>query len=485
MANVLGVTWRALLVGVLAAFAGSAMAHESPAWENFSSDTHYGVDDDQGIAYAHCMQWMDDYRATHLQYPSQVNYQTQTLPCTYTEWVSSGVAKGRYTSRLKNTSSGATGSYLQHNFTLGDSCMARGPTARRLYIEGQAPTLACVSGCALAIDAGTNPTPGQNPDTGEPVTYMFHSTHYTGAVCTAPNPDSDEDDFIKEPQPDDPDGQECNPEMGVCYSDDGGIEYCTFNDDDGVPGLSPGDSPSTCVPAIPDQDEDGIPDNRDTDPNDPNNGNDDGSGNETDNEASGGVDCNNQPQCTGDGILCMIAYQTWKTRCAVEQVALAQGEAGSPGGATCAGALTCTGLSPTACFELALQKRNACAAESALEKLDQIAANTAGGTIVTPGDSNLNGDCEAGDTACSDDGTAGMTAESVGGGPGNGEGEGFVPDEAGWLSSRECPAPSSVSIMGQTVDLHIDVFCNFLEVGGALLLLFTAVACAKIVGSAI
>ena len=36
------------------------------------------------------------------------------------------------------------------------------------------------------------------------------------------------------------------------------------------------------------------------------------------NTDSGGTDCNAPPSCSGDGVLCNVDFQNWKTRCAIE-----------------------------------------------------------------------------------------------------------------------------------------------------------------------
>ena len=74
-----------------------------------------------------------------------------------------------------------------------------------------------------------------------------------------------------------------------------------------------------------DSDGDGVGDNGDNAPDDPDNGSDDGSGDETDNTSSGGGTCSSAPVSQGDGLLAQIAFQAWRTRCAVEAVT----EAGS------------------------------------------------------------------------------------------------------------------------------------------------------------
>lgn len=105
----------------------------------------------------------------------------------------------------------------------------------------------------------------------------------------------------------------------------------TFDDDgDGVPNDDDAfpDDPNESA----DTDGDGIGDNADFAPEDPTDGIDepgeeDGD-DEGDNEAHGGGDCNAPPTCSGDGIQCAQLFQQWRTACATEALA----SEGIPGG---------------------------------------------------------------------------------------------------------------------------------------------------------
>lgn len=172
----------------------------------------------------------------------------------------------------------------------------------------------CVGGCELDI-VGDPTEVVQGRVQGQPANFYRFNRQYSGQTCDGTDPPG-ENEFEES---DNEDGAQCNVSAGVCVTPEGDTEYCTFNEDG---------TPSVCVPAI-DYDEDGIPDPEDTQPGDPENGADDGEGDESDNAASGGGSCGAAPTCTGDGIACAILYQTWATRCAV--VAL-DGTGSGPGG---------------------------------------------------------------------------------------------------------------------------------------------------------
>lgn len=104
---------------------------------------------------------------------------------------------------------------------------------------------------------------------------------------------------------------------GTCTVGPGNPAPTLDTDGDGVA------DPDDAFPDDPDEssdsDGDGIGDNGDVAPDDPTNGGDDGTGNESDNEADGGGNCGAPPVCIGDGIACNTLFQTWSARCAVER----------------------------------------------------------------------------------------------------------------------------------------------------------------------
>jgi hypothetical protein len=113
------------------------------------------------------------------------------------------------------------------------------------------------------------------------------------------------------------------------------------------------DIPNSQNPLPPDDDNDGTPNNNDSDmdgdgtPNS-SDGDIDGDGianaddptpegeEETPSEVSGGASCESRPNCTGDAVQCAILYQGWAARCLVET-------AKTTNGAQCVTPPTCSG----------------------------------------------------------------------------------------------------------------------------------------------
>ena len=225
------------------------------------------------------------------------------------------------------------------------------PPGEQLFEEGTTPSR-CVGspnggageGCMLvAADASpTSSTPGSSG--GQATTWNSWQMTYSGETC---DPGTvDQDDFFNE-DPTTPDRQ-CNVDLGVCVNADGTTDYCSFN---------PDGTPSACVPAQ-DYDNDGIDDGDDSDPTTPEDMDDDGTGDETDNTASGGATCEQPPTCKGDGIQCAMLLQQWRTRCAV----MGEGQLLANTACDSAYELKCTGISTADCYALHYAKKTACAA---------------------------------------------------------------------------------------------------------------------------
>lgn len=286
------------------------------------------------------------------------------------------------------------------------------PGSRLCVAEACVPS--CKGGCELDIVGNPLETvPGRVQ--GQPVVYYRFDQTYTGETCTPGEPA--EDDFSEQDE-----GKQCVPSLGICVTEDGENEYCTFN---------PDGTPSACVPAV-DYDNDGTPDEEDTQPGDPENGADDGEGDEGDNAASGGGTCGAAPACSGDGIACAILYQTWATRCAVVNLDL---DGGAPGGEE-------------------------------------------GGGVDTAGMGDAN-----------DFGDAGVSAADAWR-PGVGEegGPSGVTDfdTTGWLGgSRSCPVFPVVDVLGVSIDFNFEDLCWFMGIGAQLVLVFAALSSIKIVSRVI
>lgn len=119
-----------------------------------------------------------------------------------------------------------------------------------------------------------------------------------------------------------------NPTGGTCSESDAPPPQSDA-DGDGVPDdddAFPNDPNESA-----DTDGDGVGDNEDFAPDDATDGADDGTGDETDNQAGGGGTCAAPPSCAGDGIACATLYQQWETRCAIDRLAAGLNGDGSQG----------------------------------------------------------------------------------------------------------------------------------------------------------
>lgn len=212
-----------------------------------------------------------------------------------------------------------------------------------------------------------------------------------------------------------------------------------------------------------DSDGDGIGDNADHSPDDADNGEDDGEGNESDNTATGGGDCNAPPACKGDGIACNTNYQVWKHRCETWGTVT-----GDP--TVCNAAYSCVG-NPHQCAQIALLRKTAC-------------SNALTGNIDADGDGFGIGD-KSNLAAIKD----AVTADSVDVGDApdmpwvDGEGEGV--DWSSGLGGGSCPAPitRTVSLAGHsaTVEFSFGPICEFSLLIQAIVLTGAAIVSAYII----
>ena len=366
--------------------------------------------------------------------------------CTYKFTFSNGSTVGPYS--CSAYAPAASGAY--HYDSVDPTCESRNdnpetaPGPRLSLAQNTGPK--CVGGCVLDITGDPLETV-QGRVQGQPVVYYRFAQEYTGEECTT---DPDEGDNADDLDPvDTPDGEkQCNASLGVCVDENGNNEYCTFN---------PDGTPSSCVPAI-DYDNDGVPDDNDTQPADDTNGADDGTGDETDNMASGGAACPHKggqpPACRGDAIQCNLLLQQYLSRCNAEKVL----DGTVTGGIVCSNAapLVCTNMSPGECFEKAMQKKAACAAEG-------IEQHLAGGDL--------------------DEGPEIDPMSIWQDGDGTGEGD-FDLDMTGWLTNRACPVLPSMDVLGTTISLQSvqAPMCSFFSVGRMLILLIAAFQAARILG---
>ncbi|WP_454260328.1 virulence factor TspB C-terminal domain-related protein [Pseudoxanthomonas mexicana] len=213
-----------------------------------------------------------------------------------------------------------------------------------------------------------------------------------------------------------------------------------------------------------DTDGDGIGDNADFSPNDPTDGSDepgdeDGD-DEGDNTASGGGDCKAPPSCKGDGIQCNQLFQQWQIRCSGATVT------GDP--TNCSSGYSCSGDS-VQCATVALLRKTACAT----------AGNGDGGTGGSPGDANGNGVADvlegsgAGDTG--DPGESdNVTRFGIGV-------DASLLDQENIFGGGSCPTPPSFTIMGKTISgSDFPYWCQAMAILRALILIFGAFTAVKI-----
>lgn len=244
------------------------------------------------------------------------------------------------------------------------------------------------------------------------------------------------------------------PDGSIC---DTGVEPVLDSDGDGVPDQDdafPND-PNESV----DSDGDGIGDNADFAPDDPTDSADDGQGDESDNTVGGGGDCNSPPVgCKGDGVACLTAVTNWKIMCKGAKVS------GSP--EVCGAAYSCAGDSAQ-CAEIALLRVTAC-------------------KDGTPGEGGANGDADKNGIP---DVLEGGIAEDPNENPGDyvsgqdGSGLWGQVNTSGWLGGGACPGLPQVRIGGASYDVD-DQFCTQVGVLGELIFAFFMFASAIVIGQA-
>lgn len=236
-------------------------------------------------------------------------------------------------------------------------------------------------------------------------------------------------------------------------------------DGDGVPDIDdafPND-PNESV----DSDGDGIGDNADVAPDDETNGEDEGEGNETDNSASGGGDCNAPPSCKGDGIACNTNFQVWKLRC--------QGTAhGSVTGNVqdCNQTVTVVSPDPIANAQLLALRKIAC-------------KDGDGGT--GSGDGFGSGDSDNLGTIADAVRGEGEPDNSIGpeepGDAWYGEGEEQPDsfDESGYGFGSSCPEVPSIDVFGTSIDFNVEPLCDWATLGGYIVIALAGLGCVRII----
>lgn len=213
-----------------------------------------------------------------------------------------------------------------------------------------------------------------------------------------------------------------------------------------------------------DSDGDGIGDNADFSPNDPTDGADspgeeDGD-DEGDNTASGGGDCKAPPSCQGDGIQCNQLFQQWQIRCSGATVT------GDP--TNCGAAYSCAGDSAQ-CALVALSRKTACGVEGLGE----------GGQGGTQGDANGNGVADVLEGSGSGDtGDPGEDVEPTRFGLGVSP---DILDQENIFGGGQCPEPPTFQIMGVSINGgNMPYWCTAMAILRACILIFGTYAALKI-----
>lgn len=198
-----------------------------------------------------------------------------------------------------------------------------------------------------------------------------------------------------------------------------------------------------------DTDGDGVGDNTDPNPTDPTDGADDGSGDESDNIASGGGTCAAAPTCSGDGIQCAQLYQQWRIRCASE----GQHTNVAGAGGSCSTALVCNG-DPIQCAQLRETRAARCSAtQDPDDPQDPDSPSTSGDETASSSDLDVLRERQIG------------VADL---------------DDSGWLA-RSCPAIPTFNLgpLG-TFSPQFEGWCQLLDVLGGLLMLVAALTALRI-----
>lgn len=197
---------------------------------------------------------------------------------------------------------------------------------------------------------------------------------------------------------------------------------------------------------------------------------------------SGGDTCDVPPSCSGDPVMCGQARIQWRIDCNTRKNTNVSGGPCSPSGMP-----VCTGekCDQVEYSQLIMQWRSACAAEKLLEKSNDTQGDNTG-TTPTPDTSGVS-DGELSGQAPNDGDATGAFSDGSnagnGSGSGNGSGNGNGLNSSGYGWSRSCPTPPTVNLMGQAITFNVGPFCNWMVLGGWLVLLFSALLSLRILSS--
>lgn len=208
-----------------------------------------------------------------------------------------------------------------------------------------------------------------------------------------------------------------------------------------------------------DSDGDGIGDNADVAPDDATNGDDSGEGDEKDNSAQGGGDCKAPPSCSGDGIQCNQLYQQWSMRC--------KGATVTGDSTNCTGSYTCSGDSAQ-CALVALARKNACR--------DLTGGGSGGGGS---GDANGNGVADVLEGTQSGGGLDGGGDDTV-----TRWGIGVstnLLDQENIFGAASCPQLPTITIWGKTINTQdFPYWCTLIAIMRACILILGAYSALRI-----
>lgn len=220
-----------------------------------------------------------------------------------------------------------------------------------------------------------------------------------------------------------------------------------------------------------DANNDGVPDAEDTDPN-----NDPG-----DESFSGGDTCQQPPSCAGNPIQCGIARIAWRTECNTRKNR-------NISGGSCQSVPICTGEKCDAMEygQLIQTWKAACTLEKILAK---DSGSEGDDETVEPGEANydvyqltIDNAGEAGEGGDGPDGV--FTDQSA-----NNDGAGGVPggtgelDDSGFGYSRSCPSFPPVQVFDQTITFNVQPVCDWLSLGGMIVLVMASLASLRIMSS--
>lgn len=411
---------------------------------------------DQGTAYSRCMTELAAYIATR----TMLQHRNERCEA-------QGASGYRSMFQYLNGGVWLNGGYRNYFFV--GSCSERSSLTSEFYPKSG--SISCLDGCSFTWYRNVDETSTAYPN---------------GSVCTgAQMPDScvPGEEFwnpilsVCEPiTPNCPDGQTLN-SRGVC-----GPEECPAGmklQADNTCGPAKEECPAgnikapsgECLPGEgqcaagearrangtcgKDSDGDGIADVDDDDP--------DNDGKES---ASGGDTCDAPPACNGGAIDCMQVKIQWRIDCNTRRNR-------NVSGGSCAAMPVCTGEKCDAMeyAQLLQQWRATCALEKIAAKGDGTGGGggDAGVVDLLTGPGSINSNAGGGDSL--EDGS-----------PWADEGEEYEPDASGYGWSRSCPSPPSFTLPGgQSVQINLTPLCNWVSLGGSLVLILAGLLSLRIV----